>query len=222
MGDITPSRGIRQGDPLSPYLFILCVEVLSSLLQHAEDMGWLTGVPTSKQGPRLNHLFFANDSLFFCRATSQDWRGLSHILDRYKKASGKKLNKDITSIFFSHNTRQEDRDGILQLSGIPATQRYDKYLGLPALVGKSKVREFQSIKDRVWKRLSDWKTKFLWQAGKEILLKAVIQAIPTYNMSVFLLPKALCKEINGLMKKVWWGQKENAFMIHWMSWERLG
>jgi hypothetical protein len=67
-------------------------------------------------------------------------------------------------------------------------------LGLLALVGKSRMSEFKSIKDRIWKRLHDWKTKFLSQAGKEILLKEMIQAIPTYNMSVFPLPMGLSME----------------------------
>jgi len=70
-------------------------------------------------------------------------------------------------------------------------------------VGKSRLQEFKSIKDRVWKRLDDWKSKFFSQARKEILLKAVIQAIPTYRMNVFLLPMGLCKEINSMMQKFW-------------------
>jgi hypothetical protein len=82
-------------------------------------------------------------------------------------------------------------------------------LGLPALVGKSRSREFQGIKDRVWKRLNDWKTKFLSQAGKEVLLKAVVQAIPTYSMSIFSLPKALVSDLNSMMQKFWWGHKDN-------------
>jgi hypothetical protein len=84
------------------------------------------------------------------------------------------LNKEKTSIFFSRNTSQETHEHILQLFGIHRTQMYDTYLGLPALVGKSRVREFKSIKDGVWKLLNDWKIKFLSQAGKEIILKAVI------------------------------------------------
>ncbi|GLT61041.1 hypothetical protein SLA2020_337760 [Shorea laevis] len=129
-----------------------------------------------------------------------EWRRLTKILDRYERASGQKLNKDKTAIFFSRNTSPEAREIILQLSGVPASQNFDKYLGLPALVGRSKIREFHNIKDRVWKRLNDWKTKFLSQAGKEILLKAVVQAIPTYSMSVFLLPKELCRALNSMMQ----------------------
>jgi hypothetical protein len=216
------SRGIWQGDPLSPYLFIICAEALSNLLFQAETSGWLTGVPYSPKGPRLNHLFFADDNLLFCRTTSTDWGRMSQLLEIYEKASGQQPNKEKTSIFFSRNTSQEARDYITRLSGIPSTQRFDKYMGLLALVGKSRLSEFKSIKDMVWKRMNDWKTKFLSQAGKEILLKTVIQAIPSYSMRVFLLPLGLSKEINSLMQKFWWGHKDNESKIHWMSWKRLG
>jgi hypothetical protein len=91
----------------------------------------------------------------------------------------------------------------VEVAGIPVNQRYDTYLGLPAMVGRSRIAAFKSIKDRVWKRLQDWKLQFLSQAGKEILLKAVVQAISTYCMSVFLLPKSLCLEINSLIQQSW-------------------
>jgi hypothetical protein len=221
-GRICPTRGIRQGDPLFLYLFLVCAEALSAQLTNSERIGLLKGVPTSPKGPRINHLFFADDSLIFCRATPAEWYRLEGILELYERTSGQMLNRDKTSIFFSCNTNDSVKEIILQLAGVPATQRYDKYLGLPALVGKSHTREFQSIKDRVHKRVHDWKNKFLSQAGKEVLLKAVVQAIPTYSMSLFLLPKLLCKEINSIMQRFWWGYKENDRKIHWMSWEKLG
>jgi len=70
--------------------------------------------------------------------------------------------------------------------------------------------------------MNGWKEKFLSHAGKEILLKAVLQAIPTYSMSIFQLQKTLCREINTLMAKFWWGHKENTSKISWMSWSKLG
>jgi hypothetical protein len=221
-GDIRPTRGLRQGDPLSPYLFLLCAEVLSSKLQVAKRNGWLRGVPTSVNGPRLTHLFFVDESLLFCKVNRREWHCLCEILDIYERASGQRLNKDKTTVFFSRNTTQEAKEWFTQLSEIPESQRFDTYLGLPTLVGKSRVSEFHNITDRVRRKVSDWKTKFLSQAGKEILIKAVVQAIPTYSMSIFLLPKTLCKELNSLMQNFWWGHKENDKKIHWMSWEKMG
>jgi hypothetical protein len=72
-GKIIPSRGIRQGDPLSPYFFILCAEGLSSLLQRAAANNWITGVPITRGGIRVNHLLFADDSLLFCKANVFEW-----------------------------------------------------------------------------------------------------------------------------------------------------
>jgi hypothetical protein len=85
------------------------------------------------------------------------------------------------------------------------------------MVGRSKNRTFAGICSRVQKKLDEWKVKFLSQAGKEILIKAVVQAIPTYSMGVFQLPKGLCKSLNSLMARFWWGHKENLSRINWMS-----
>jgi hypothetical protein len=95
-------------------------------------------------------------------------------------------------------------------------------MGLPNLVGRSKMKTFESIQSRVRKKLDGWKEKFLSHAGKEILLKAVVQAIPTYNMGVFQLPKKLCSNLNSLMSRFWWGRTVDAKSVSWMSWNRLG
>ena len=221
-GLITLSRGIRQGDPISPYLFLPCAEALSSMLYKAREDGVLTGVPTSKKGPELSHLFFADDNLLFCRASLSQWNQLYFILHQYEVASGQKMNTNKIGIFFSKNTLFVVKDLIQGVAGISSSQRYDTYLGLPAIVGRSKTVAFKSIRERVWKRFQDWKIKFLSQVGKEILLKAVIQAIPTYCMGMFKIPKSLCSEILSLMLRFFWGRKEKEKGIHWMNWEKLG
>jgi hypothetical protein len=99
------------------------------------------------------------------------------LLQIYENASGQRLNKEKTSIFFSRNTLPDVKQTMLDLMGILETRRYNMYLGLPALVSKSRSQAFKSINDRVWKRLQEYKLKFLLQARKEVLLKAVIQAV---------------------------------------------
>ena len=91
--------------------------------------------------------------------------------------------------------------------GIPEINQYEKYLGLPSLVGRNKKASFNYIKERVWKKLQGWKEKLLSQPGREVLIKVVVQAIPTYNMSCFKLPLGLCSEIESLIRRFWWGQK---------------
>lgn len=120
------------------------------------------------------------------------------LIHQYEGVSSQRLNCEKTAIFFSKNTGVAFRDLIASLVGAPATGGFERYLGLPAMVGRAKKQAFASIHSRVQKHLEGWKERFLSQASKEILIKAVIQAIPTYNMGVFKLPKSLCKSLNSL------------------------
>ena len=105
--------------------------------------------------------------------------------------------------------------------GAPAIQQYEKYLGLLALVGRAKKQSFIYIKERVWKKLQGWKKKLLSQAGREVLIKAVIQAISTYATSCFKLPKGLIKELEVMIRKFWWGYCSGSRKTHWVKWDRL-
>jgi hypothetical protein len=220
-GDIHPSRGLRQGDPLSPYLFLLVAEGLSSFLARTELYGHISVVPIAAGGIRVNHLLFADDSLFFCRATFSKWRNIGRLLHYYEEASGQKLNAAKTSIFFSPNTGVEFQAFIRSSAGISSTQCYEKYLGLPALVGRSKAQSFAGIQSWVRKKLDGWKEKFLSQARREIVIKAVVQAIPAYSISVFQLPKKLCTTLNSMTRRFWWGNRDDKKGVSWISWERL-
>ena len=86
---------------------------------------------------------------------------------------------------------------------------------------KIKKRVFRQIKDRVWKKLQGWKEKLMSKAGKEVLIKAVVQSIPTYTMGCFKLPSALIHEIEMLTARFWWGQDDKKKKIHWVAWDLL-
>jgi hypothetical protein len=221
-GNIVPTRGLQQGDPLSPFIFLLCVQGLTTLLNKVERDGRFSGLPFTRGGTRLNHLFFADDSLLFCKENTLEWLQVQAVLEVYEIASGQKINRNKTAIFFSRNTRKVAKKHILSIAGVSSTQRYEKYLGLPAIIGRSKMKAFEGIKGRIWDRINRWKENFLSQARKEVLLKTVVQAIPTYTMSVFQLPKTLCNDINSMMSKFSWGNKENYSKMTWMSWKKMG
>ena len=193
-GHITPSRGIRQEDPLSPYLFLLCVEGLSALIQSSVNRGQMEGIKICRGGPRLSRLFFANDSLIFCKATLKECDELQRLLALYEKASDQSLNRAKTSLFFSSNTSRDVQEEIKNWFGAQIIKQHEKYLGLPSLVGKNKRLTFNAIKEKLGTVLAGWEEKLLSKAGKEVLIKVVAQAIPTYTMSCFKLPNSLCEE----------------------------
>ena len=111
-GNIVPSRGLRQGDPISPYLFLLCAEGLSAMLRKEEELGNIRGISVCRGVPRISHLFFADDSIVFCRANMDEGRRILKVLEDYEGELGQKLNKEKTSFFFSKNTLREVQEQI--------------------------------------------------------------------------------------------------------------
>ena len=200
-GLITPTRGLRQGDPLSPYLFLFCAEGLNAILNQASESGDIHGFSICRNGPKLTYLFFADDCLLFCQSTLEECVKIQQILAYYEEASGQVINWDKTTLFFSKNTSEQSQEVIKNSLNVPAIQHYEKYLGLPSFIGRSKKASFTQIKERIWSRMQGWKEKLLSQAGKEIMIKEVIQSIPTYSMSVFRLPTSLCKDIEAMISK---------------------
>ena len=205
-GYIKPTRGIRQGDPLSPYLFLLCAEGLSALLRNAEMTHKIHGVAICRGGPKISHLLFADDSLLFCQAKIEECMRLMEVLEKYEKASGQVINKEKTALFFSKNTPEQIKSTIQQLWGVNGTSNFEKYLGLPAMVGREKQTIFNGLKERVAHRIQGWKERLLSKAGREILIKSVAQSIPTYTMSCFKVPKGWCEDIQAMVANYWWGQ----------------
>ena len=181
----------------------------------------LGGVSICRGSPMVTHLFFADDSLLFCKASIQECQKLMAILDLYEATSGQKINEDKSSISFSQNTPSDLKAKVLEVMGSMKDSKHYKYLGLPSIICRSKTDVFAEVKELVARQLSGWKEKLLSMGGREILIKAVAQAIPTYTMSCFLLPKSLCDEIEGMMRKFWWGQREQESRIAWINWKKL-
>ncbi|KAL5566937.1 hypothetical protein UlMin_030101 [Ulmus minor] len=169
-----------------------CVtSVYYSLLINGEK---LQGMRCGTNGPTISHLFFADDSLLFVEATPASCYAIKEILLQYETASGQLVNYSKSAVCFGPSISEED-----------IVKCHEHYLGLPCFSGKNKSKLFASIKDRVWNKLCGWKSKLLSAGGREILTKAIIQAIPTYSMNMFKIPISLIKELHRLCARFWWG-----------------
>ncbi|KAL5555562.1 hypothetical protein UlMin_037798 [Ulmus minor] len=216
-----PARGLRQGDPLSPYLFILCMEILSRLINSKVDNLLIQGFKLARGVPSLQHLFFADDIFLFGKATTFEATQFKCCLDTFCAWSGQSFNSHKSNIFFSHNTRRELEQqitGILQFERIPILSTY---LGLPLFRGK-RIRDFAFLLDKLDKKLAGWKAKLLSKASRLVLIKSVAQAIPNYVMQSTAIPKVVCEKMDSTMRSFWWGARDTSTKpLCLRSWDKI-
>lgn len=220
--NIMPERGLRQGDPLSSYLFLICIEGFLALIKNYENWGLIQGIKVARGAPAVTHMFFADDSYICCHANKEETIHVMKPLATFEKEISQKVNVAKLSVFFSRSMEAKIRSKILSIVGFQEADANTQYLGLPKSMGPNKSVILGYLKERVQNRILCWDGKRLSQIGKEILLKTVAQAIPNYAMSVFLHSIEMCREMEKFMCKYWWksNSKKNS-CIHWMRWERL-
>ena len=164
-GLIHPQRGLRQGCPLSSYLFIMCAEVFSNMLVHAENQNFVHGLRFSKN-ISVTHLLFTDDSLIFSKASTFHCKNLKRLFDCYTAASGQVFNYEKSSMFFSYNTSSNHIEEIKRIFALNVVSKHEKYLGLPSMVGRKKTSFFNDIKLRLLNKLFSWEIKFFSSGGK--------------------------------------------------------
>ncbi|XP_062007966.1 uncharacterized protein LOC133724996 [Rosa rugosa] len=221
VGRITPTRGLLQGDPLSPYLFLLCSEGLTGLFQKADREGLIHGAKVCEGVPAISHLLFTDDSLLFGKADIQEATQLKQSLLLYESAAGQKINFQKSAISFGPGLPQAQKLPIIQMLGVPVVPFHERYLGLPIVAGRNRKEMFKKIHERLDYHLKGWQSKLLSKAGKTVLIKVVAQAIPSYTMSVFRLSKGVCRTYQSKIGKYWWGNGGKKRGIHWCTWQVL-
>ncbi|XP_065622950.1 uncharacterized protein LOC136064750 [Quercus suber] len=190
----SPSRGIRQDDPLLPYLFILCMEYLGSLVEEKCSKGaWIP----LKASP------------------------IPDVLRTFCSKLGQKVSPDKSRIYFSPNVAPELKERVCENLGMLETSNFGKYLGFSLRHRGASRRQFNSVAERVMGKLAGWKAKFLSFAGRAVLVKSVMLAIPNYVMQGAALPIHLCDKLDRINRDFLWGSSNEKRRMHLVGWEKI-
>ncbi|KAL8118945.1 hypothetical protein AgCh_016437 [Apium graveolens] len=154
-GSIIPSRGIRQGDPLSSYLFLICIEGLTSFIHSYERRGLLQGIRVAHSAPSISHIFFADDCYIFCKADVTCAGHVQDMLQTFEQASGQQINIDKSLVIFNKNVSNNLKDSLCEHLGFKEAGEDCLYLGLPSFLHKKKIVAFGYIKEKLQDKLQD-------------------------------------------------------------------
>ena len=215
-----PTHGLRQGDPLSPYLFILCMEKLSVAINSAVNQGRWEPIQITNTGPQLSHLLFADDVLLFTKAKRSQFHFIHNLFERFSRASGLKINISKSRAYYSSGTPQGKITNLTTISGIQSTTSIGKYLGFPMLHGRPKKSDFNFIIEKMQTRLASWKNRLLNRTGRLTLASSVLSSIPTYYMQINWLPQNICDSIDQTTRNFIWKGTNNKG-IHLVNWKKV-
>ncbi|XP_026417218.1 uncharacterized protein LOC113312696 [Papaver somniferum] len=217
-----PSHGIRQGDCLLPYIFILCMEVLSQLLVKAEDEKLIQGFRFKKNIPSISHLFFADDCMLFCKASVSYTKSLLKIIDTFAQASGQAIDFENSGFITSKKMHHKHIKILAKILKMKFLSNSERYLGSPLFVGKDKTNSFNFLIENLYSRLSNTKKTNLNVAGRTVVTKHVLSSLAVYHMACFPLSKTITSKIDSIQRTFWWSKKNPKRAVYFSSWGDIG
>lgn len=217
-----PCCGLRQGDPMSPYIFILVMEVLSNMMLKLQSKGEITGIRVARGAPSISHLFFADDALFCFKATPEACTTIRNTIRLFFDISREMINYEKSSVMFSPNTPTKFKHMMRKILGTPSTNKLGTYLGCNVKVDGRSSHLFQPLIDKVQKKINSWKNLALSQAGRLLLINGILAALCSNILSVFLAPKIIKKRIDSMLCRFWWKGSSDTKGICWRKRTLLG
>lgn len=208
------SRGLRQGDPMSPYLFNICLEALTGRINETCMSKDWTPFWVGRGRVPISHLLFADDLLLFGRVDENTAFAVRIVLESFCQDSGQKINEAKSKLIFSPYTTNEHKRLFIETLNIEESKDLGMYLGLPISHKRPTRNQVQFIVDKVRSRLANWKTKFLSKAGRMTLISSTLLAIPAYYMQAISLPTSTLHDIDSICNNFLWGEEGGKKKIH--------
>lgn len=193
-------RGIRRGDPLSPYLFIICTEYLPLLISDAIQRKRWHPIQISKNGPLISHPFFADDVILFAKTDTTSITTMNKILTLFSNILGQKISLVKSKIYCSFNTPIHLKDQLISSFGINLTSNLGPYLGFPLSSSRLNKTSFNFLIDKVSSKLQAWENSFLSLPGRVTLIKSTLASIPLHIMQMFKLPEYTVKTLDKISR----------------------
>ena len=199
-------RGLRQEDPLSPYLFVLIMEAFSCLISRAEEKGFIRGFKVMgrrEAGASVSHMLFADDTLFFCEDNRDQLVFWKWVVISFEVVSCLKINMQKSEIIPVGEV--EDVDKATAVFGCKVENLLTTYLGLPLGAPHNLCKVWDVVEERFKRKSATWKKQYLSKGGCLTLMKSTLSNLPIYFMSLFVIPRKVRLRLEKIQREFLWG-----------------
>ncbi|XP_058108990.1 uncharacterized protein LOC131252119 [Magnolia sinica] len=210
-------RGLRQGDPISPGLFILFAEVLSRGFKALISHNICHPFTLSRGCPIISHLLYADGTLLLTNGSKDLLLPTKRFLDSFQASSGQCISLSKSSFFYSKRIPPSRVRSIESILGFGKSVASFSYLGIPLAEGRMKSSAFKPLVDRVVGRINGWQARILSQAGRAVLVKHILCAIPVHSLAAIHLPSQVLALLERHLANFFWGWSNGKRKLHWVK-----
>ncbi|PWA74034.1 RNA-directed DNA polymerase, eukaryota, Reverse transcriptase zinc-binding domain protein [Artemisia annua] len=211
-------KGLRQGDPLSPFLFLIVMEALTNMILRACRLGDVEGIKVSDEGPSISHMLYADDALIMGTWSRNNIVMNTRLLRIFFMCSGLKINVH-KSHLFGLGVSDTEVSSMAEVLGYKVGSLPFQYLGIKVGANMNRSSHWDPVVETVRNRLQSWKAKVLSIGGRLTLIKSVLSSLPVYYLSLFKAPGVVLENIERMMNKFLWTGSREGRGIHWVSWD---